>query len=56
MRPIGSHDETRARGLDLKTHSRFAARSQEARRTMNSAEMTSTGNGLQHPHSENDDG
>jgi hypothetical protein len=39
-----------------KTHSRFAARSQEARRTMNSAEMTSTGNGLQHPHSENDDG
>ena len=54
MRPTGSQDEI---GLVAwETHSWFAARSQEARRTMNSAEMTSTGNGLQHPHSENDDG
>jgi hypothetical protein len=42
--------------LDLENAQSVRSAQQEAWRTMNSAEMTSTGNGLQHPHSESDDG
>ena len=54
MRPTGSHDEIGARGLDLGNAQ--SVRSGQSGGAENPAGTTSTGNGLQHPHSENDDG
>jgi hypothetical protein len=54
MRPTGSQDETRARGLDLGNAQ--SVRSAQSGGAEHPAGTTSTGNGLQHPHSENDDG